>query len=151
MDHPECGRRVSGHVVDRVSDVIGLAAVQIRPAPEFSSSFDTRYITGLGTVDERMLDPGGHRQAHVFERHGAARRSGVQCTKGPKSDPRGSSRRSSQQARGTSSRAATYGLFVSFEAECAAPTGALSSSGQVRGYRVRSSMRNSLLNKKDPT
>ena len=47
--------RVVGMVVDRVSDVIGLAAAQIRPAPEFSSSFDTRYITGLGTVDERML------------------------------------------------------------------------------------------------
>jgi purine-binding chemotaxis protein CheW len=47
--------RVVGMVVDRVSDVIGLPAAQIRPAPEFSSSFDTRYITGLGTVDERML------------------------------------------------------------------------------------------------
>jgi purine-binding chemotaxis protein CheW len=47
--------RVVGVVVDGVSDVVGLAAEQMRPAPDFSSSFDTQYITGLGTVDERML------------------------------------------------------------------------------------------------
>ena len=47
--------RVIGVVVDGVSDVIGLAADQVRPAPEFSATFDTQYITGLGTVDERML------------------------------------------------------------------------------------------------
>ena len=47
--------RVVGMVVDGVSDVITLSPGQTRPAPEFSSTFDTRYITGLGTVDERML------------------------------------------------------------------------------------------------
>ena len=47
--------RVVGMVVDGVSDVISLEAGQMRAAPEFSSTFDTRYITGLGTVDERML------------------------------------------------------------------------------------------------
>ena len=47
--------RVVGMVVDSVSDVIALAAEQIRPAPDFSSTFDVRYITGLGTVDQRML------------------------------------------------------------------------------------------------
>ena len=48
--------RVVGMVVDGVSDVIQLAGEQIRPAPDFSaSSFDTRYITGLGTLDSRML------------------------------------------------------------------------------------------------
>ena len=47
--------RVVGMVVDAVSDVISLAAEQIRPAPDFSSSFDSKYITGLGTVDKRML------------------------------------------------------------------------------------------------
>jgi len=47
--------RVVGMVVDGVSDVIALASEQIRSAPEFSSTFDTGYITGLGTVDERML------------------------------------------------------------------------------------------------
>ncbi len=47
--------RVVGMVVDSVSDVVALAAEQIRPAPDFSSSFDVKYITGLGTVDKRML------------------------------------------------------------------------------------------------
>ena len=47
--------RVVGMVVDSVSDVISLSAEQIRPTPDFSSSFDIKYITGLGTVDERML------------------------------------------------------------------------------------------------
>jgi len=48
--------RVVGMVVDGVSDVIALGPEQMRPAPDFSSTtFDTRYITGLGTIDERML------------------------------------------------------------------------------------------------
>jgi purine-binding chemotaxis protein CheW len=48
--------RVVGMVVDSVSDVIELTAEQVREVPEFSSStVDTQYITGLGTVDERML------------------------------------------------------------------------------------------------
>jgi purine-binding chemotaxis protein CheW len=48
--------RVVGVVVDSVSDVLTLAAEAIRPTPEFASAtFDTKYITGLGTVDERML------------------------------------------------------------------------------------------------
>ena len=48
--------RVVGMVVDGVSDVIQLAGEQIQQAPDFSaSSFDTSYITGLGTMDNRML------------------------------------------------------------------------------------------------
>ncbi|MDZ4219694.1 MAG: chemotaxis protein CheW, partial [Methylobacter sp.] len=47
--------RVVGIVVDGVSDVIALTAEQLKPAPEFSSTLDTQYITGLGTVDERMI------------------------------------------------------------------------------------------------
>ena len=48
--------RVVGVVVDSVSDVLTLPAGTIRPTPEFSSAtFDTRYITGLGSVDGRML------------------------------------------------------------------------------------------------
>ncbi|MEW5865212.1 MAG: chemotaxis protein CheW, partial [Pseudomonadota bacterium] len=47
--------RVVGMVVDSVSDVVQLAPEQIRATPDFSSSFDTRYITGLGTLEERML------------------------------------------------------------------------------------------------
>ena len=47
--------RVVGIVVDGVSDVIALSGEQIKPAPEFSSTMDTQYINGLGTVDERMI------------------------------------------------------------------------------------------------
>ena len=48
--------RVVGVVVDSVSDVLTLAGDNIRPTPEFASStFDTKYITGLGTVDDQMI------------------------------------------------------------------------------------------------
>jgi purine-binding chemotaxis protein CheW len=50
------GGRVLGVVVDSVSDVLTLAVDTIRPTPEFASStFDTKYITGLGTADDTML------------------------------------------------------------------------------------------------
>lgn len=48
-------KRVVGIVVDGVSDVIQLNSENLRPAPDFSSTLDTRYILGLGTVDERMI------------------------------------------------------------------------------------------------
>src|SRR5574343_2094467 len=48
-------QRVIGVVVDSVSDVISLSRAQIRQAPDFSGSFDTKYIIGLATVEERML------------------------------------------------------------------------------------------------
>ena len=48
-------KRVVGAVVDAVSDVITLGSQQIKPAPEFGAALETRFITGLGTVDERML------------------------------------------------------------------------------------------------
>ena len=47
--------RVVGIVVDSVSDVLTLQPDQIKPAPEFSSTLHTDFITGLGTVDERMI------------------------------------------------------------------------------------------------
>ena len=48
-------QRVVGMVVDSVSDVLQLSGEQIREAPQFSASIDAEYITGLGTVDKRML------------------------------------------------------------------------------------------------
>jgi len=48
--------RVVGVVVDSVSDVLSLSDEAIRPTPEFASAtFDTKYITGLATVDDTML------------------------------------------------------------------------------------------------
>ena len=47
--------RVVGMVVDGVSDVIALTPDQIKAAPQFGATLDTKYLMGLGTVDERML------------------------------------------------------------------------------------------------
>lgn len=48
--------RVVGVVVDSVSDVLTLSGDAIQPTPEFASAtFDTKYITGLGTIDEQMI------------------------------------------------------------------------------------------------
>ncbi|MFZ9408231.1 MAG: ketopantoate reductase C-terminal domain-containing protein, partial [Burkholderiaceae bacterium] len=46
---------VVGAVVDSVSDVMELAPDQIREAPEIDSGDDAAYITGLGTLNDRML------------------------------------------------------------------------------------------------
>lgn len=48
-------QRVIGIVVDGVSDVISLAEEDIRPSPEFGGALDTRYLQGLGTLDDRMI------------------------------------------------------------------------------------------------
>ena len=47
--------RVVGAVVDSVSDVLELAGDAIRAAPATNGTIDTSYITGIGSVAERML------------------------------------------------------------------------------------------------
>ena len=47
--------RIVGMVVDSVSDVTTLTPEQVKPAPEMGTAFNSDYITGLGTIDERML------------------------------------------------------------------------------------------------
>jgi purine-binding chemotaxis protein CheW len=48
--------RVVGAVVDSVSDVLELSAQAIRPAPPMASNgADNSYLTGIGSVGERML------------------------------------------------------------------------------------------------
>ena len=48
--------RVVGAVVDSVSDVLELSRDAIKPAPELSSAtVDTSFITGIGSVADRML------------------------------------------------------------------------------------------------
>jgi purine-binding chemotaxis protein CheW len=42
-------------VVDSVSDVTTLSPEQIKPAPPMGSALDVNYVTGLGTIDQRML------------------------------------------------------------------------------------------------
>ena len=48
--------RVVGAVVDSVSDVLELSNDAVKPAPELASSVDTRFITGIGNVGDRMLN-----------------------------------------------------------------------------------------------
>jgi purine-binding chemotaxis protein CheW len=47
--------KVVGIVVDGVSDVVELPAQSIKPPPELGATLDTRYITGLGTLNDQML------------------------------------------------------------------------------------------------
>ena len=47
--------RVIGAVVDSVSDVLELGADTIKPAPEMHTAVDTSFITGIGSISERML------------------------------------------------------------------------------------------------
>ena len=47
--------RIVGMVVDGVSDVMILQPSQIRAVPDIVSSIDTKYITGLASVEEKMF------------------------------------------------------------------------------------------------
>jgi purine-binding chemotaxis protein CheW len=47
--------RVVGIVVDGVSDVMNLNGNQVRDVPDIVSSIDTKYITGLATVEDKMF------------------------------------------------------------------------------------------------
>lgn len=38
-----------------MSDVTTLSPEQVKPAPEMGTAFNTNYLIGLGTIDERML------------------------------------------------------------------------------------------------
>lgn len=47
--------RSAGIVVDAVSDVVMLAADEIRPTPELGSGVDARFVSAIGTTGEQML------------------------------------------------------------------------------------------------
>ena len=47
--------RVVGMVVDSVSDVVQLNGEQVRAVPEIGATIDRQFLTGIGTLDERML------------------------------------------------------------------------------------------------
>lgn len=47
--------RVVGIVVDGVSDVMELKEDQLRDVPSLVTNIDTKYLTGLATVEEQML------------------------------------------------------------------------------------------------
>ncbi|MAX32407.1 purine-binding chemotaxis protein CheW [Onishia taeanensis] len=49
------GERIVGIVVDGVSDVMTLTPEQIKPAPEFGVTLSSDYLSGLGSLEDRML------------------------------------------------------------------------------------------------
>jgi purine-binding chemotaxis protein CheW len=49
------GSRIIGLVVDAVSDVLDIARNDIRPAPELGQRDDTRFISGMVHVGERLV------------------------------------------------------------------------------------------------
>jgi purine-binding chemotaxis protein CheW len=44
-----------GAVVDSVSDVLELEPAHVKPAPEVSTGAEAPFITGIGSVGDRML------------------------------------------------------------------------------------------------
>ena len=44
-----------GVVVDAVSDVLDVAAADIRPVPDMGTTVDTEYLKGLTSAGERMV------------------------------------------------------------------------------------------------
>jgi purine-binding chemotaxis protein CheW len=51
----DIGGTFMGAAVDAVSDVVVLAAQQVRPAPAFHAAIDARVIRGIAPLDGRML------------------------------------------------------------------------------------------------
>lgn len=49
------GDKIMGVVVDAVADVIHLPQAAIQPAPDFGGHVGTEFVTGLATVENRML------------------------------------------------------------------------------------------------
>ncbi len=47
--------RLTGVVVDAVSDVVSLPPEQIRPTPQLNGSIDSTFIRGIAPVEGRML------------------------------------------------------------------------------------------------
>ena len=47
--------RTMGVVVDAVSDVYNIPLEEVKPSPEFGSAVDTDFVTGLATIEEKMI------------------------------------------------------------------------------------------------
>jgi len=47
--------RLTGVVVDAVSDVVSLLPEQIRPTPQLNGAIDSSFIRGIAPIDGRML------------------------------------------------------------------------------------------------
>ena len=48
------GQKIAGLVVDAVSDVLNIAASDVRPAPDLGARCDTRFISGVVSIGEKL-------------------------------------------------------------------------------------------------
>jgi len=51
----EANGKIVGLTVDQVSDIINIPNEKIHPAPEFSAQKNTRYLTAMGKLGERLV------------------------------------------------------------------------------------------------
>ena len=49
------GNRVIGTIVDGLSDVLDVSLEDIKPAPDFGINIRTEFISGLATIDDKMI------------------------------------------------------------------------------------------------
>lgn len=49
------GERIVSILADTVSDILTVSAEEIKPAPQIESTADSRYVTGLIAVEQRMV------------------------------------------------------------------------------------------------
>lgn len=49
------GGKIIGFIVDAVSDVLNVPASDIHPTPEFDAQLDTKFVSGLAKVGERIV------------------------------------------------------------------------------------------------
>ncbi|HET9958146.1 MAG TPA: chemotaxis protein CheW [Polyangiaceae bacterium] len=49
------GEKAFGVIVDAVSDVLDVTAAEVRPPPEFTARSDSRFISGMATVGEKLV------------------------------------------------------------------------------------------------
>ena len=47
--------RIMGVVVDAVSDVYNVPVNDVKASPDFGTAVDTEFVTGLATIDEKMI------------------------------------------------------------------------------------------------
>jgi purine-binding chemotaxis protein CheW len=48
------GDRITGMVVDAVSDVLNISAADVRPCPDFGARVDTRFVSGMVNTGEHL-------------------------------------------------------------------------------------------------
>jgi purine-binding chemotaxis protein CheW len=48
------GQKIAGLVVDAVSDVLNIQQSEVRPAPDFGARADTRFISGVASIGDKL-------------------------------------------------------------------------------------------------